>query len=136
MEELRQARVLRQKTIWEMLNVLTIAASASELSSNLDLIEAVHLALTVECTYHSSATAGITVYVYTSTDQKNWDTDELTSFSPSFTAGASVRKTVFIDPDADTIRCKVTNGDGTYTVSNVRIRATVTKEEVSFHEGK
>ena len=93
----------------------------------LNLSNALHLSLTIRATYHSSSTAGITVYLYSSTDGSIWDTDELTSFEPSFTAGTTVQKTVLVDPDVKYLKVKVTNKQADQGVADVTVKATVTK---------
>ena len=122
-------KIKRRKTKWNLLKGRTIAASRSILSSPVDLEDVERLALTVRCKYHDSAASGITCYLYTTPNDKDWDTDELTSFEPSFAAGSVYQKTAYIDPDAQELRCKITNKDGTYAVSAVDVTATLTKEE-------
>lgn len=123
-------KVKRIKSVWDLMRHVDIPLSGSKYSSTLDLGDVALLALTVKCKYHASSTKGITVYIYTSPDDKDMDTDELTSFEPSHTADATVQKTVFIDPDAQEIMVKVTNKDTAYAVSNVSVRATITKKEL------
>lgn len=123
-------RIVRKKVVRRLLSNVIIAASGSKLTSSLDLADAKLLAITIRCKYHGSASTGITVYVYTTPDDKNWDTDELTSFEPSFSAGATKQKTVYIDPDAQEMQFKVTNKDTGEVVSNVELWAVTTTEEV------
>ena len=114
------------KKVITLMDNKTIAASSSENSDSLELADITRFALTVRCTYDSGASTGITVYIYTY-DDYNWDTDELTSFEPSFTLGTTKQKTAFIDIDAKKIRVKVTNKDTGKSVTGVYIRAIVTK---------
>ena len=93
----------------------------------LSLVGCNRLALTVRCTYHASSTSGITVYIYTSTDNSVWDTDELTSFEPSFTANTTVQKTVFIDPDAKYMKVRITNKQADQVVTTITVKATVVR---------
>lgn len=123
-------KVKRIKSVWDLMRHENIPLSGSKYSSTLDLSDVDLLALTVKCTYEATSTKGITVYIYTTPDDKNWDTDELVSFEPSHTADTTVQKTVFIDPDAQEIRVKVTNKDTAKEVSNVSVRATITKKEL------
>lgn len=118
------------REVWDLLRNRSMPKNSSILSSTVDLRDVIRLALTVRVTYDALAAAGITVYIYTSPDDKDLDTDELTSFEPSFTAGATVQKTVYIDPDAQEIQCKITNKDTDDPVTKVDLRATLTKEVI------
>ena len=91
----------------------------------LSLVGCNRLALTVRASYHADSTSGLTVYIYTSTDNSVWDTDELTSFEPSFTAGGTVQKTVFIDPDAKYMKVRITNKQADEVVTTITVKATV-----------
>lgn len=113
-----------------LLRGATIAASTSKPTSPIDLGDVERLALTVRAKYNASASSGITCYLYTTPNDKDWDTDELTSFEPSFAAGSVYQKTAYIDPDAQELRCKITNKDGTYSVSEVDVTAILTMEEL------
>jgi len=117
-----------EKVVKEMISGVEIPLSSSALGADAVLRKVKRLAVTVRCKYHGSATAGVTVYLYTGPDGQNRDTDPLTSFEPSFTAGALVQKTVFIDPDANRLWAKVTNKDTSYQVDDVYLWATLTME--------
>ena len=124
------ANVKQNKSTVTAIDNVTIAKSASNTSSGISLADVKVLAITVAATYDGSGTDGITVYIYSSYDGSIWDTDELTSFEPSYTQGASVRKTAFIDSDASYIRIKVTNKDAAYSVTAVTVTVTETKETI------
>jgi len=81
------------------------------------------LALTAECTYDAAATNGVRVHVRTSPDGSNWDSQDLTSFDVDLEAGATARKTVYIQPDARFMKVLVENLDGAHTVSDVKVTA-------------
>ena len=127
---MKMTKIKKVKTKWHLLQGRTIGASGSILSSPVDLADVERLALTVSCKYNDSAASGITCYLYTTPNDKDWDTDELTSFEPSFAAGSAYQKTAYIDPDAQELRCKITNKDGTYSVSEVDVTATLTMGEL------
>ena len=120
--------VKQNKSTVTAIDNATIAKSASNTSSGISLADVKQLAITVAVTYHGSASTGITAYIYSSYDNSNYDTDELTSYEPSFTAGATVRKTAFIDSDAAYIKIKVTNKDTGQSVTAVTVTVTETKE--------
>lgn len=122
------------RRIKETINLLTLsslAGGASIDSSILELADAERLAVTVRCKFHGSATDTITVYGYTSPDNKNYDTNELLSFQPTVSAGATVQKTVYIDPDAEEMYFKITNEDSSNAVYNITITAVKTKVRLS-----
>ncbi len=120
--------VRHRKVITKLTSEVTIAASASNTSSVYETKDAQKLAISVKATFHASATKGITVYVYTSPDGDNYDTDELFSFEPSFTAGSSIQKTAFFDPDMQEMKVKVTNNDTGQSVTAVSVWITETRE--------
>ena len=120
--------VKQNKSTVTAIDNVTIAKSASNTSSGISLADVKQLAITVAVTYHGSASTGITAYIYSSYDNSNWDTDELTSFEPSFSTGATKRKTAFIDTDAAYIKIKVTNKDTGQSVTAVTVTVTETKE--------
>ena len=118
--------ILHPKQIRRIIDKVTIAASGSVLSSTVDLAGVCMLAITLRCKYSGDATGALTAYIYTSTDDINWDTEELTSFSSAVVQGAIVQKTVYVDPDAQEIRVKVDNADQSYSATEVVVEATLT----------
>jgi len=117
---------LHPKEVRRIIDKASISPSGSILSSTVDLVGVCMLAITMRCKYSGSATDPLTVYIYTSTDDISWDTEELASFSSTVDTGEIVQKTVFIDPDAQEIRVKVTNEDASEAVTDVVVEATLT----------
>ena len=98
----------------------------------ISLRRATSLALTVECVYHNSATAGIAVHLYTSYNGANWDTVELKDSAGKpvfgdmpFTPGSTERKTVEIPHSAQFVKAVIENRDPSQTVSNIKVMATL-----------
>ena len=123
------ANVKQNKSTVTAINNVTIIKSASNTSSGISLADVKRLAITIKATY-GAGTDGITVYIYSSHDNANWDTDELTSFEPSYLASTTKQKTAFIDPDASYIKIKVTNKDSAVSVTGVTVTLTETKETI------
>lgn len=102
------------KTVAEILTNKTAAASNSTTLTDCTTIdtEAV-LMLGIECkvTYHGSATLGVTVGVYDSSDNVTFDTNPSDQWDMPFTAGASISKTVATLPAGRYKKVKVTNND-------------------------
>ena len=117
---------LHPKVVRRVIDKVTIPAAGSFLSSTVDLADVYMLAISMRCKYSDQASDPLTAYVYTSTDDINWDTEELVSFSSIVDAGEIVQKTVYIDPDAQEIRVKVTNEDAAESVTEVVVEATLT----------
>jgi hypothetical protein len=113
------------KAVGLMLDVSSIPAGGSVTSSVLDIGYKAILAITVRATYNASATKGIRCDIYTSPDNVNWDTDVYASFEPSFAAGATVQKTVLIDPTARYLKVVVVNLDTSYATGAVKIWRTL-----------
>ena len=124
------AKIKQNKSIVTAIDNVSIATGASNTSSGISLADVKRLALTVKYTAPVGSTAGITVYIYTSHDNSNWDTDELTSFEPSHVANTTIQKAVFIDPDAYYMKVKVTAKTGSGTVTGVTVTLTETKETI------
>ena len=81
--------------------------------------------LTIEATYNAGATQGIKIHVRTSPDGTDFDTIDWDSWSPSFTAGATIRQTKHYDVSPYAIKVLVENLDGAQTVTAVKIISTV-----------
>ncbi len=82
------------------------------------------LALTVEATYNAGATQGIKIHVRTSPDGTDFDTIDWDSWSPSFTAGATIRQTKHYDVSPYAVKVLVENLDGAQAVTGVKVIAT------------
>lgn len=117
------AKIIEDKTVTAIVDVLTIAGGATETSDVIDLGLSGYLALTIRVTYDGGATAGVRCDVFTSPDNTNWDTDTYAEFSPAFTAGATKQKTVLVDPTARYIRVNVVNLDGANATGAVVLTA-------------
>ncbi len=90
------------------------------------------LALTVAATYHSSATRGVKVHLYTSYDGVSWDSEELKDSLDKpifgdmpFSIGQRAQKTQDIPTNARFIKVTVENLDRTYAVSDIKVIATL-----------
>ena len=92
----------------------------------IDLSDGEHtLALTIEATYNGAATQGIKIHVRTSPDGTNFDNIDWDSWTPSFTAGATIRQTKHYDVSPYAIKVLVENLDPAVAVTAVKIIATV-----------
>jgi len=110
-----------------VINVSSIGAGG-EVHADVDCRYFKALAVTVKVTYNASATAGVRVYLLSSWDGTNFDsentTDAFTYFDPSFSAGATVQKTVNVDALPRFIRVLVRNLDGSYATGAVEVWVT------------
>jgi len=115
-------------------NILTLnslaggAASALADCLTVFLYHAKSIELTAEETYHASATAGGRLYLYSSADGQNWDTKPIETRTLAFTAGNTRRET-FTPGDAVQgarfIKVTIENLDATYTMTDVKVTATL-----------
>jgi len=117
------------KIATEILDEAEIIAGATTALGDCDAIDLSDgdrtLAITLEATYDGGATQGIKIHVRTSHDGTNWDTIDWDSWTPSFTAGATIRQTKHYDVSPYAIKVLVENLDGTKSVTDVKIIATV-----------
>ena len=128
-DRLDEPAQVKSKTVTDLLTSQTVNASAESTlgnSAQLDLDGVESLAITVDATYNSSATQGVTVKVFTSYDGTNYDDDIFDSFDPSFSAGSSVQKTVAVDPSARYLKVTVQNKD-TGQSATVTVKAVTQK---------
>jgi len=104
----------------------SIAATGDAESTVLDMRNLRKLALSIACTFHASATAGITVEILTSYDGVNWDTEAWASsgLAPALSAGNAVQKTSNIDGLPAFMKVKVTNNDTGQAVTLVEVNVT------------
>lgn len=117
------------KTVTEVLDEATIAlGTTTGLGDclNVDLSGGANsLALTLELTFNGAATLGAIMHVRASTNGADYDTEDLFTIAPDFTAGATIRKTVLVDPDMYGLKVLVENLDPAQTITNVVVIATV-----------
>jgi hypothetical protein len=72
-------------------------------------------------TFGASINADATVDLFYSPDGSNWDTIAYTSWSIAYTAGATVQKTVNVDPpEHGFLKIKVTNGSSADVITAVQ----------------
>jgi hypothetical protein len=90
------------------------------------------LALTVRGSYHTEATQGIKVHIYTSYDGLNYDSEELKDASGNpvfgnmpFAVGTTQQKTKDISTNARFVKVTIENLDETQAVSDVEVIATL-----------
>ena len=82
-------------------------------------------ALTVECTYHADAKAGLKAHVKASSDGINYDTEDLYTFDIPAAPGQRVSKTVEMDAKVMFIKVILENLDEAHDVTNVKVTATL-----------
>lgn len=116
-----------QKNIEQVIGV-SLAASADITSSPIDLRNIEEGALTIWADFHASATLGITVEIFTSPDNIDYDVDPYASvgLEPTFAAGVTKQRTSPINLPVRFMKVKITNDDGSY---GVPVKATATKLE-------
>jgi len=116
------------KTATTILDEASIAAGATTALGDCTAIDLsggpATLALTIEATYNGAATQGIKIHVRTSYDGTNWDTIDWDSFTPSFTAGATIRQTKHYDVSPYAVKVLVENLDPAQTVTAVKVIST------------
>jgi hypothetical protein len=83
------------------------------------------LALATECTYDSTAGAGVRLHVRASDDGVNCDTEDLHTIDIAPQAGKTVRKTVELRPNTKFAKIFVENLDSAHAVKAVKVTATV-----------
>lgn len=116
-----------EKPAVELLTVASIEAGAtSTLTDSMPLLlsDIDSLALTVNCTYNASATAGLRIHVRSSYDGINYDDADLYQFDNEFTANTTKRKTVELNPKVRFIKVLAENLDSSYAVTDVKVTAT------------
>lgn len=120
----------RQPLAWRILRVDNLDASdTSSLGSCYAFEPALGsgLNLTVECTYHASATSGGQLKLYSSRDGLNWDTEVIeTAKTLAFTAGETKRETFTPSGAAQMsryLKATVTNLDASRAMTDIRVYA-------------
>lgn len=81
--------------------------------------------LTIECTYHTEAKAGLKVYIKASYDGINYDTENLCTFDISFAQGKKITKTAELSSKVMFIKVLAKNLDKTQDITNLNITATL-----------
>ena len=115
------------KAATTILDKASIAASATTVLADctaVDLSEGpATLALTIEATYDAAATQGIKIHVRATYDGTNYDTEDWDSFTPSFTAGSTIRQTEHYATSPYAIKVLVENLDTAKAVTDVKVIA-------------
>ena len=114
--------------------ILEVASLAGGAKTTLADCQAIHLDLkqsvnlTIEETYDSLATSGAKLYLYTSADGTNYDTEPVETKTLAFSAGATKRET-FTPADsvqrARSVKAIIENLDATYALTSIKILATL-----------
>lgn len=119
-----------EKTAITIINETSLAGGASTALSDctvLDFSRAITSMFELEATFDASATAGLTVKYYCSSDNTNYDTSAWLTDSVAVSAGNSVR--VPLNPISTAplyLKATITNEDATYAATNIKLIATVT----------
>lgn len=100
-----------------------VAASATIPSPNIiPLIRARTLSITTNIYFGASIDANATVYVYYSPDGENWDTIAYTSWAITYSADATVQRTVTIDmPEHGYFKIAIANGSSADTLDRLAV---------------
>lgn len=69
------------------------------------------------CKFHASATAGAVVRVYASSDNSNWGSSPVDSFTMPFAAGTTKRWSKTIIPSAKYLKCTIYNSDAAQDIT-------------------
>ena len=103
------------------------AGTCSELAAcpPISLTRVSDVALTVECSYHADAKAGLKAHVRASCDGINCDTEDLCVFDVPLAAGQRVSKTVEMDAKVMYIKVILENPDEAQAVIDVKVTATL-----------
>jgi hypothetical protein len=111
--------------------VFSIDSLTAGTSSQLDLCPPISLArisdlsLTVECSYHVNAKAGLKSHVLASCDGINYDTEDLYAFDIPFRSGQRVSKTVCLDAKVMFIKVMLENLDLSQDIADIKLTATL-----------
>lgn len=113
----------------------TIGASGTAEVTTYDLDNAKAVAVTCQVTY-GAATDGVRVWLLSSPDRSNFDTqnaaDALTDFEPSFSAGDTRQKTILLDTEGvKYLKVVVENLDGAVATGAVKVWITEQVEPAS-----
>lgn len=83
------------------------------------------LALTIECSYHPNAKAGLRIHVKSSYDGINHDTIDIYRFDIDFVPRESIRKTIERNPKVKFVKVAAENLDESYKITSLRVTATL-----------
>ena len=113
-----------------VLDQASIAAGVTTTLADSEAILAIgrKLALSVECTYHAAATAGLRVHVKGGYDLDNFDTIDWDTWDVDFSAGTTVRKTMNYTPQPRFLKVLLENLDGVQAVTNVKVIAQLSEQ--------
>jgi len=98
------------------------ASGVQEAPGTIPLVRARTLTITTRLLYGASIDANTTLDLIYSPDGNNWDSLAYATASITYSAGATVQKTIIIDPpEHGYIKVKLTNGSSADVITNVRL---------------
>jgi len=119
------------KTTTTILNLSSLAAGATSTLAQctaVDLARTITVTFAVSVTFSSSASSGLTIKIYPSTDNSTYDSTAYVTWSVSCHAGQTWQEHYYsIDPSKAYYKVKVTNNDSSHSVTNLKIYCTQTE---------
>lgn len=115
------------KTAWEILSIANLSADTeSNLTqcSVMDLSSTIQLGISIQNVYNESNTSAVRLYLYSSDNLSNWDTDYYAVFDNQFEANATKKVTIPISPDPYYLKATVKNQNLTDSATLVNVIAT------------
>ena len=98
-----------------------------------DLMDVSQCALQLEAEFNADATGDAIFHIRAAmeggTDSTEWDTQDYDVATLACVAGARAQMTIHIDPSPRYITCLAVNGDGVYTLTNVKITRAIQQIE-------
>ena len=107
------------------------ASGTAWCDSQIALVKARTLSITIRLTFNASATGNAKAYLYYSPDGKYLDTVAYSSWTITVSAGNTIQQTEIIDPpEHGYLTLKIANEDQTYTITNVKAWYTIQSWEL------
>jgi len=123
--------MLGEKRTYPVLSMSTLAAGSTTSvgwggdCTEIPLHGVEHLTLTIKLTYDANASDGAKVYIYPSEGGVNYDTEAVTTYNPTFSAGDTVKESFYPTPNPRFIQVAVENLDADYDITDLKVYATV-----------
>jgi len=113
------------KTATTIIDLSSLAAGATSTLADctaVDLARTVTVTFAAQATFNASATGGLTIKFYPSTDNSTYDDDAYVTWDVACHAGETWQEHYYsIDPSKMYYKVTVTNEDSTYAVTNLKI---------------